>query len=37
MSDLKNLRLKEERLKFERDTAFKAAIAGLARVYELKL
>ena len=37
VSDLKNLRLKEERLKFKRDTAFKAAIAGLARVHELKL
>ena len=37
MSDLKNLRLEEERLKFERDTAFEAAMAGLARVRELEL
>jgi len=31
------LRLEEERLKFERDTAFEAAMAGLARVRELEL
>ena len=37
MTDLKNLCLEEERLKFERDTAFKAAMAGLARVRELEL
>ena len=37
MSNLKNLRLKEERLKFKRDTAFKAVIASLACVHELKL
>ena len=37
MSNLKNLCLKEERLKFKRDTAFKAAIAGLACVYKLEL
>jgi hypothetical protein len=37
MSDLKNLRLKEERLKFKQDTTFKAMIASLAYVHELKL
>lgn len=37
MDDLQNLRLEEERLKFERDTAFEAAMAGLARVRELEL
>ena len=37
VSDLENLRLEEERLKFERDTAFEAAMAGLARVRELEL
>jgi hypothetical protein len=37
VSNLKNLRLKEERLKFKQDTAFKAVIASLACVYKLKL
>ena len=37
MSNLKNLRLKEERLKFKQDTTFKAVIAGLACVHELEL
>ena len=37
MSNLKNLCLKEERLKFKWDTAFKAVIAGLAYVHKLKL
>ncbi|TVY12475.1 hypothetical protein LARI1_G009627 [Lachnellula arida] len=37
IDDLQDLRLEEERLKFERDTAFEAAMAGLARVRELEL
>ena len=37
ISDLENLRLEEERLQFERDTAFEAAMAGLARVRVLEL
>jgi hypothetical protein len=36
VDDLQNLRLEEKRLKFERDTAFEAAITGLARVQELE-
>jgi hypothetical protein len=36
VDDLQNLRLEEERLKFERDMAFEAAMAGLARVRELE-
>ncbi|CAG8971363.1 hypothetical protein HYALB_00006912 [Hymenoscyphus albidus] len=34
--DLQSIRLEEERLKFERDMAFEAAMAGLARVRELE-
>ena len=36
VSNLQNLRLEEERLKFKWDTAFEATIVGLARVRELK-
>jgi hypothetical protein len=36
VDDLQSLRLEEERLKFERDTAFEAAMAGLERVRELE-
>jgi hypothetical protein len=36
IDDLQALRLEEERLKFERDMAFEAAMAGLARVRELE-
>jgi len=37
VDDLQNLRLEEDRLKYERDTAFEAAMAGLTRVRELEL
>ncbi|KAM0133375.1 hypothetical protein ACHAP3_005898 [Botrytis cinerea] len=37
VSDLESLRLEEERLQFERDTAFEAAMLGLARVRALEL
>ena len=37
VKDLSNIRREEERLKFECDVAFKAAMAGLAKVRELEL
>ena len=37
VDDLQSLRMEEDRLKFERDMAFEAAMAGLARVRELEL
>ncbi|KAK0101600.1 hypothetical protein ONS95_008629 [Cadophora gregata] len=36
IDDLQSLRMEEDRLKFERDMAFEAAMAGLARVRELE-
>jgi recombinational DNA repair ATPase RecF len=36
VGNLQNLRFEKERLKFERDMVFEAAIAGLGRVRELE-